>query len=363
MYSSVDGHVSDSFHATHLGQYALHQASLLITEATAVTPNGRITPHDLGIWSDEHVVGLKALVKHLRTLNSSTLVGMQLAHAGRKGSTDAPWVGEGHSAALAVDQKVPSTMKEGVMVSGYSVVGPSAVAYSSKLQTPKELSEQDIADLVKSFAEAARRADEAGFDVVEIHCAHGYLLHQFLSPLSNLRADKYGGSLENRMRFPAEVCRAVRKAFAAHKSVFIRISATDYMETHSELSWTIEDSIVLARLLWEEKLVDLVDVSAGGLHSLQTIPRGVPCYQAQYSEKIKHAVPGIVTGTVGLITTTEEVQDIITNKKADVVLMAREFLRSPRWIVQAAQELGEASIQVVSQYLRGEHRNIALFGK
>ena len=326
-YSAEDGFAND-WHLVHLGSRAVGGAGLVITEATAVRPEGRISPQDLGLWKDEHIAPLKRAVDFLH--RQGTFAGIQLAHAGRKASMCAPWQGE----RIA-------TAEEG----GWKdVVAPSAIPFSQKYPQPHTLKEAEIDDIVKAFARAARRALLAGFDVIEIHGAHGYLLHQFLSPLSNQRSDLYGGSLENRMRLLTQVVDAVREEWPHERPLFVRISATDWAEG----GWNVQSSIALAAHLRLRK-VDLLDVSSGGLIPGVKIPVG-PGYQTHFSEQIRRHT-GILTGSVGMITEPAQADHILRTGQADLVLMAREFLRDPYWALHAANDLGQ-KIGWPVQYLR-----------
>jgi 2,4-dienoyl-CoA reductase-like NADH-dependent reductase (Old Yellow Enzyme family) len=326
-YSSDNGYAND-WHFVHLGSRAVGGAGLVLTEATAVLPEGRISPQDLGIWEDGHIEMLAKIVGFIHEQGS--IAGMQLAHAGRKASTSRPW--EGHDA-------VPES--EG----GWKkVVAPSALKFSDTYPMPQALTRDGIREVVDGFAAAARRACQAGFRVVEIHGAHGYLINEFLSPLSNKREDEYGGSFENRTRLCREVVTAVRSAWPKELPVFIRISATDWVEG----GWTIEESVKLASEL-KEMGVDLVDCSSGGNAFHATIPVG-PGYQTQFAERIRREA-GIMTGAVGMITSPEQAEHVIRTGQADAVIMAREFLRNPYWPLHAARELDQPIAWPV-QYLR-----------
>ncbi len=329
-YSGKDG-VPNDWHLVHLGSRAIGGAALVFTEATAVSPEGRISPADLGIWSSEQVDVFKRITAFIKEHGS--VAGIQLAHAGRKASTKIPWVGEG---------MVPES--EG----GWEVIGPSAVKFSESYPQPKEMSTSDIRDVVKQWREAARRSLEAGFQVAEIHMAHGYLLHQFLSPLSNKRTDEYGGSLQNRMRFPLEVARAVRQAWPANFPVFVRISATDWIEQ----GWDLAQSIELAKEL-KNAGIDLIDSSSGGLLPGAKIPVA-PGYQVRFAEEIRKQA-GIMTGAIGMITEAAQAENILVTGQADVVLMAREFLRDPYFPLHAAKVLGDEP-EYPKQYLRAKPR-------
>lgn len=326
-YSSREGFASD-WHLVHLGSRAVGGAGLVFTEAAAVLPEARISPQDLGIWSDEHVPMLARITRFIRRQGAAA--GVQIAHAGRKASTRRPWDGPG---------AVPPG--EG----GWSnVVAPSALPFAEGYARPSELDQDGVARVIKAFAGAAGRAREAGFQVVEIHAAHGYLLHEFLSPLSNHRQDKYGGSLENRTRLLREVAAAVRVVWPERLPLFVRISATDWAEG----GWTIEESIELARQL-HSLGVDLIDCSSGGTLPHAQVPVG-PGYQTPFADRIRREA-GIATGAVGMITDAAQADHILRTGQADLILMAREFLREPYWPLQAARELGRQASWPV-QYLR-----------
>jgi 2,4-dienoyl-CoA reductase-like NADH-dependent reductase (Old Yellow Enzyme family) len=327
-YSSEDGFAND-WHFVHLGSRAVGGAGLVFTEAAAVTPEGRITPQDLGFWKDEHVPEWKRIVGFLH--GQGVRAGIQLAHAGRKASMSRPWEGEEH---------VKPTSEGGWT----EVLAPSAIPFSDIYAKPTALDAAGIKRLTEAFREATRRALEANFDVVEIHAAHGYLLHEFLSPLSNHRADEYGGILENRARLLIEVVDAVREVWPLDLPLFVRISATDWAEG----GWDLDQSIALAKLL-KPRGVDLIDVSSGGLVPGVTIPAG-PGYQTEFADKIRKQV-GIATGTVGMITGSAQAEHILRNEQADLVFLAREFLRDPYWPLHAAQELHD-SAPWPPQYLR-----------
>jgi 2,4-dienoyl-CoA reductase-like NADH-dependent reductase (Old Yellow Enzyme family) len=326
-YSSVDGYAND-WHFVHLGTRAVGGAGLVLTEATAVLPEARISPHDLGIWDDGHIEMLGRIVGFIHEQGS--IAGMQLAHAGRKASTSRPW--EGHDA-------VPES--EG----GWKkVVAPSALAFSDTYPMPQALTLEGIEEVVAGFAAAARRACQAGFRVLEIHAAHGYLIHEFLSPLSNKREDNYGGSFENRTRLCREVVAAVRSAWPKELPLFLRISATDWVEG----GWDIDESVKLAVEL-KPMGIDLVDCSSGGNVPHAKIPVG-PGYQTAFAERIRREA-GIMTGAVGMITSPTQAEHIVRTGQADAVIMAREFLRDPYWSLRAAEELGHPIAWPV-QYLR-----------
>jgi 2,4-dienoyl-CoA reductase-like NADH-dependent reductase (Old Yellow Enzyme family) len=326
-YSSTDGFAND-WHVVHLGSRAVGGAGLVLSEATAVLPEGRISPQDLGIWKDDHVEPLARIVRFIHEQGSAA--GMQLAHAGRKASTYAPGKGQG---------KIPES--EG----GWNnVVAPSALPFAEGYPMPQALSIDGIQNIVFAFAAAARRACEAGFRVIEIHAAHGYLIHEFLSPISNQRTDAYGGSFENRTRILREIVGAVRDSWPERAPLFVRISATDWIDG----GWDIQQSVELARQL-KELGADLIDCSSGGNVAHAKIPVG-PGYQTQFAEQIRREA-GILTGAVGMITSPVQAEHIMVTEQADAVVIAREFLRDPYWPLRAARELGQA-ISWPVQYLR-----------
>jgi 2,4-dienoyl-CoA reductase-like NADH-dependent reductase (Old Yellow Enzyme family) len=325
-YSSVDGFAND-WHFVHLASRAVGGAALVFTEASAVTPDGRISPHDLGIYDDAHVPGLARIVRFLH--GQKCAAGMQLAHAGRKGSTSPPWEG-----STAIDRAH----------GGWQPVGPTDTPFSPKYPVPRALTVPEIADIVGAFRAAARRARMAGFDVVEIHAAHGYLIHEFFSPLVNTRTDEYGGSFDNRVRLCIEVVDAVRAVWPERMPLFVRISSTDWTEG----GWDVDHSVELARRL-RDRGVDLVDCSSGGAVADVKIPIG-PGYQVPFAERIRSEA-GIATGAVGLITEPAQADEIVRSDRADCVLLARELLRDPYWPLRAARELGHAVPWSV-QYLR-----------
>jgi 2,4-dienoyl-CoA reductase-like NADH-dependent reductase (Old Yellow Enzyme family) len=326
-YSSSNGYASD-WHLVHLGSRAAGGAGLVLTEATAVLPEGRISPQDLGIWMDDHIEPLARIVRFIHGQGSFS--GMQLAHAGRKASTWRPWEGSGTIPESAGGWK--------------KVVAPSPLCFADNYPMPQALSTHGIQEVVSAFAAAARRACEAGFRVIEIHAAHGYLLHEFLSPLSNQRADAYGGSFENRTRMLREVVDAVRTVWPERAPLFVRISGTDWVDG----GWDIQQSVELARQL-KPLGVDLIDCSSGGNASNAKIPVG-PGYQTPFAEQIRREA-GIMTGAVGMITSPPQAEGIIAEGKADAVLLAREFLRDPYWPLHSARELGQTASWPV-QYLR-----------
>ncbi|MDC9511127.1 NADH:flavin oxidoreductase/NADH oxidase [Pseudoalteromonas sp. Angola-4] len=327
-YSANQGSASD-WHTIHLGQLSLSGAGLLILEATAVSPEGRISYADLGLWNNETQQALGKSLKALRQY-SPMPIGIQLAHAGRKASTEKPWDGGG---AIAPSDE-----------NGWQTLAPSAIAYDDNAYQPKAMTKSDITQLINDFVSAAKRADELGLDLIELHGAHGYLLHQFLSPLSNKRDDEYGGSLQNRMRLVLEVFKAVRAEFASHKPVGIRISATDWVEG----GWDLAQSIELAKAL--DKLgCDFIHVSTAGLSPEQQIPVK-PNFQVPFATAIKEVVSMPVIA-VGLITEPQQGEDIISEQQADGVALARGILYNPHWPWHAAAQLG-ATVNAPKQYLR-----------
>ncbi len=327
-YSSKDGFPSD-WHLVHLGSRAVGGAALIITEATAVSPEGRISPDDAGIWSDEHLESYKKINEFIKLHNSVPAI--QLAHAGRKASTYAPWKGNG-----AVNAK------EG----GWQTIAPSPMPFADNYPVPKEMNRQDIQNIIEQFKSAAERSIDAGFKIIELHMAHGYLVHEFLSPISNLRKDEYGGSLENRCRLAIEISRNVRNVIPDEMPLFVRISATDWVEN----GWDILQSIKLAEWL-KDAGVDLIDCSSGGNLAKAYIPAG-PGYQVAFSEEIRNKID-ILTAGVGLITSPEQAENIITTGQADLVVLAREMLRNPYWPLYAAEKL-RADIQWPVQYKRAK---------
>jgi 2,4-dienoyl-CoA reductase-like NADH-dependent reductase (Old Yellow Enzyme family) len=315
-YSSVDGHATD-WHLVHLGSRAIGGAGVVMTEAAAVSPEARITPGDLGIWSDDHIPVLSRITTFLKEHGSVPAI--QLAHAGRKASMTAPWVTPSHTATAA----------EGGWT---NVVAPSALRFHDEYPLPHALDRAGMDKIVADFIAATHRAVAAGFLLAEVHAAHGYLGHEFLSPVSNTRTDEYGGSLANRARFPLEIIRAVRATFPAHLPVWVRVSAVDWVEG----GLSIEDSVEFARLVKAEG-IDLLDVSSGGNDPRQQIPLG-PGYQVAFADRIRRET-GLPTGAVGMITSPSQADQIIRTGQADVVLLARELLREPYWPLRAADEL------------------------
>lgn len=329
-YSAEDGFAND-WHLVHLGSRATGGSGLIIQEATAVSPEGRISPSDLGLWSDDHIQKLQSITRFI--ISQGSVPGIQLAHAGRKASVSSPWYG---NKKLSQNQ------------GGWEAVAPSAISYHDNEQAPTALDTAGIQKVISDFKLATRRAEKAGYQVLEIHAAHGYLLHQFLSPLTNSRTDEYGGTFENRIRLLLEVLHAVQSEWSKEFPLLVRISATDWADG----GWNIEESIQLSKIL-KEKGVDLIDVSSGGLVSHQQIPVG-PSYQVHFAEKIKKET-GILTGAVGLITTSKEAEAIVAEGKADLVLFARESLRNPNLGLYFAQELG-VDVQWPKQYERAKKR-------
>lgn len=315
-YSSVDGFAND-WHLVHLGSRALGGAGIVFTEATAISPEGRISPYDLGIWSDEQIPFLARITKFIS--ENGSLPAIQIAHAGRKASCQRP-----------IDGGASLPLEKG----GWQVVAPSAVAFSEKSQIPKSLSQAAIKEIVFSFQQAAKRAVAAGFKIIEIHAAHGYLLHQFLSPLSNQRQDEYGGGLENRIRLLGEVVQAVRLVISEKMALFLRISATDWIEG----GWDLKQSIELAKQV-KQLGVDVIDVSSGGIVPYAKIPTK-PNYQVPFATNIQEEAQ-ILTGAVGFITQIKQANQIISSNAADLVFIGREFLRQPYFGLKAQQFLAK----------------------
>jgi 2,4-dienoyl-CoA reductase-like NADH-dependent reductase (Old Yellow Enzyme family) len=337
-YSAVDGEAND-WHFTHINSLALSGAAMFCIEATHVEAIGRITPGCLGLYNDATEAALKPILASVRK-RSKTAVAMQLAHAGRKGSSHTPWDG---------GQQIP--IAEG----GWQAVAPSAIAHKAGEAAPLQLDAAGLARIRDAFVSAAKRAERLGIDALELHGAHGYLLHQFLSPISNKRSDQYGGSLENRRRFPLEVFDAVRAAFPATKPVGMRVSSTDWVEGGWDLAQTIEFVTEL-----KKRGVDWIDASSGGVSPLQKIPLG-PGYQVPFAEAIKQAT-GVTTIAVGLVTEAKQSEDIVASGKADMVALARGMLYDPRWGWHAAAELG-GQVEAPPQYWRSQPATQkALFG-
>lgn len=326
-YSATDGFAGD-WHMVHYGTRASGGAGLIIMEATAVSPEGRITPGDLGLWNDDHIQGLKKIVSFIH--GQGSVAGIQLAHAGRKASCAVPVLG-----GRQLDE----------MHGGWQTVAPSAIPFMDGDRTPEALNKEGIGQVISGFRNAAVRAREAGFIVAEIHSAHGYLLQEFLSPLSNRRSDEYGGSFDNRIRLLEKVVDAVRSVWPEGNPLFVRISSTEWTEG----GWEAEDSVKLASIL-KEKGVDLIDCSSGGNVYNAVIPFS-PGFQVPFSEAVRKT--GIMTGTVGMITTAGQAESILLEEKADLILMGRELLRNPYFPLHAARELGD-DISWPVQYLRAK---------
>ncbi len=328
-YSSVDGMATD-WHLVHLGSRAVGGAGLVMVEATAVEPRGRISPADMGIWSDAHVAPLARIARFVR--EQGAVAGIQLAHAGRKASTDVPWKGGG-----------PLSDAEG----GWPTIAPSPLPFSARDRLPAEMTKDDIAVVLGAFRAAAVRAREAGFGWVELHAAHGYLAHSFLSPLSNRRSDEYGGPFENRTRFLLSALRALRAVWPDDRPLSVRLSCTDWAEG----GWSLEESVELARRLKGEG-ADLIDCSSGGLVPDAKVPLGAG-YQVPLAEAVRRGA-GLPTAAIGLITEPMQADEIVRNGRADLVLLAREELRSPYWPIHAARVLGQMErLSIPPQYWRG----------
>lgn len=319
MYSAAAGGLPTDWHLTHLGARAAGGAGLVLAEATAIDPGGRISPADCGLWDDGQIDAWRPIARFIR--EQGAVAGIQIAHAGRKAGTRPPFAGRG-----------PVPESEG----GWEPVAPSPVPFAEGYRVPRALAAAELEGIAERFAAAAWRAGEAGFDLVEIHMAHGYLLHQFLSPLTNLRSDSYGGSLENRVRFPLEVARRVRAAWPEDKPLLVRISATDWVDG----GWDIGASVVLAEAL-RQSGVDLIDCSSGGAVPWQRVPAG-PGYQVPFSERVRREAQ-IATGAVGWITEAPAADAIVRMGEADLVLIGRALLRDPHWPVRAALDLGQAA--------------------
>ncbi len=325
-YSCVDG-LANEWHFVHLGSRAVGGAGLVFTEAAAVSPEGRISPQDLGIWSDAQAEALGSIARFVKSQGSRA--GIQLAHAGRKASTQRPWEGNARIEVSA---------------GGWIPMAPSPLPFSPEYHVPREMTKTDIQRVAGEFAGAAKRALAAGFDIIELHSAHGYLLHEFLSPLSNQRVDEYGGSYDNRVRFLLETVTAIRSVWPEAQPLFVRISATDWTDG----GWTLDESMELARCLMPLG-VDLIDCSSGGNVARAKIPVGSG-YQTPFAEHIRRET-GIATGAVGMITSAAQADHIVRTEQADIVLLAREMLRDPYWPMHAAQELGQPATWP-AQYLR-----------
>jgi 2,4-dienoyl-CoA reductase-like NADH-dependent reductase (Old Yellow Enzyme family) len=327
-YSAIDG-IPNDWHMVHLGSRAIGGAGLIIAEATAVCPEGRISPDDLGLWNDQQLIAFEKIAAFINSQGS--VPGIQLAHAGRKASMSSSWKG----GKLAQPGE-----------NGWEVVAPSAIPFSGEYGMPHALTLKEIDEVVRQFADATHRAVKAGFQVIELHMAHGYLIHQFLSPLTNHREDEYGGSLENRMKLPLRVAREVRNALPATLPLFVRISVTDWAEG----GWDLKQSVQLCKEL-KAIGVDLIDCSSGGLVSNAKIPVG-PGYQVPFAAAIKSQAD-ILTGAVGLITKAIQAEEILQNEEADVIILGREMLRDPYWPLHAAREF-DIDLTWPKQYLRAK---------
>jgi 2,4-dienoyl-CoA reductase-like NADH-dependent reductase (Old Yellow Enzyme family) len=329
-YSSQDGFAND-WHLVHLGSRATGGAGLVFTEATAVTPEGRISHADLGLWRDEHIAPLQRITEFIEAQGS--VPGIQLAHAGRKASLTEPWNG---------DHLVP------VAEGGWKTLAPSPLAFSAGYDTPQELTIEGIQGIITAFREAARRALQAGFKVLELHAAHGYLINEFLSPVSNMRTDDYGGSFDNRMRLLLELIDVVRTEWPERLPLFVRISATDWVDG----GWTTEDSVRLAAIV-KHRGVDLIDCSSGG-NAAEARIVAKPGYQVQFAAAVRKA--GIPTGAVGIIVTAAQAEEILTSGQADLIFMARELLRDPYFPLHAAAALGYDDLAWPVQYERAKRK-------
>lgn len=330
-YSSTDGFTND-WHLVHLGSRAVGGAGLVMAEASGVSPEGRITPFDAGIWKDGHISGFRRITDFIH--QNDAHAGIQLAHAGRKASTDVPWRGGG---VLDHDS------------GGWKPLAPSAIGFRGENEIPEALSVDGIRKVIDDFRSAASRAHQAGFRVLEIHAAHGYLIHEFLSPLSNIRTDDYGGSFENRIRLLLQIVKAVQEVWPGDSPLFVRISATDWVDG----GWDIGQSVSLSGIL-KEIGVDLIDCSSGGLVPHAKIPLG-PGYQVPFAEQIRRDT-GILTGAVGLITEAHQAETILAQGKADLVFMARQLLRNPYFPMQAAEDL-DVDLPWPVQYERAKPRH------
>ncbi|REA64447.1 oxidoreductase [Dyadobacter luteus] len=327
MYSATDGFATD-WHLVHYGSRAMGGAGAVTLEATAIRADGRIGVGDLGIWKDEHIAPLAKIASFIKS--SGSVAAIQLAHSGRKGST---WALGSESRALMPEDE-----------DGWQTVAPSAIPFSPIMQTPREMSQQDIDEIIQSFADAAQRALKAGFELIEIHAAHGYLINEFLSPIPNQRTDQYGGSRENRARLLFEIIERVKEVWPQELPIAVRISATDWMEQ----GWTVDDSVWLSKLL-SQAGIDIIDISSGGTVPGARIVSG-PGYQLPFASAIKREVRDtLYVGTVGMITNAEQAETILANSDADLVFVGREFLRNPYFPLEAARKLG-SEIPVPKQY-------------
>ncbi len=326
-YSGLDGFATD-WHFVHLGSRAVGGAAIVMVEATAVEQRGQISRADLGLWKDAHIEPLQRIAGFVK--DAGAVPAIQLAHAGRKASTDKPWLG-----GKPVD----------IAHGGWEPVAPSSLPFTDKYNMPAELSQPEIQQIVAAFVASTQRAISAGFEILELHAAHGYLIHEFLSPLSNHRTDEYGGSVDNRTRFAREVVKAVRQVWPERFPLFVRLSCTDWVEG----GWSVEESVELARE-FKALGVDLLDCSSGGTSASAKIPLE-PGYQVPFAERIRRE-SGIPTGAVGLITDAIQADNIIRHGQADIVLLAREFLRDPYWPIHAALSLGADLPKIPAQYAR-----------
>ncbi|KAJ6786573.1 hypothetical protein PWT90_09335 [Aphanocladium album] len=344
-YSAHDGHLTD-YHLVHLGQLALHGTGLIFVEATAVEARGRISPEDSGLWKDSQIAPLKRIVDFAHSQNAK--IGIQIGHAGRKASTLAPWIGGTVNKALA-DENANGWPDD--------VVGMSPIPFADDHASPKELSVAEIKALVQAFADTAKRSVEAGFDTIEIHAAHGYLLSSSLSPLSNTRTDEYGGSFENRTRLLKEVITAVRGVIPDDMPLWVRVSGSEWMEHAGQPSWDVESTIRLAKEL-PALGVDVLDISSGGNNSAQQIPMDNKRFQSDLAKQVRKAVKAegspLLIGTVGFITESQTAADLVQEgpeAAADFALLARQFLREPEWVLRAAHEL-KVKAKWANQYHR-----------
>jgi 2,4-dienoyl-CoA reductase-like NADH-dependent reductase (Old Yellow Enzyme family) len=330
-YSAKDGLVND-WHKTHYISRAIGGVGAIIIEATAVEPKGRISPNDLGLWNDKQQNAFKELITSIKEYGAK--VGIQLAHAGRKGSTNPPW-----------SKNKTLTAQEG----GWQTIAPSPIPFSETFKTPKEMNQEDIENTILYFKQAAKRSIDAGFDFIEIHIAHGYLLHEFLSPISNKRTDNYGGSFENRCRLPLEIVSSIKSIMPAGMPLFVRISAVDWVDG----GWDIEQSVNFCKML-KKNGVDLIDVSSGGLVDYEEIPANYG-FQTEFSQIIKKE-SDIATGSVGMIVNPYQAEHIISSNQADIVLLGRALLHNPYWALHAAEFLNHKDkINWANQYLRASH--------
>jgi len=327
-YSSADGMPTD-WHLVHLGSHAVGGVSLVMVEATAVSLEGRISPWDSGIWTDQHAQAFKRIAAFIQ--EQGAVPGIQIAHAGRKASTDVPWRGD-----------KPLSINQG----GWQPLAPSPIAFAEDYPVPREITNEDLQEVVSQFVAGAQRGMEAGFQVIEIHMAHGYLLHEFLSPLSNHRTDQYGGSLQNRARFPLLVARSVRETLPANVPLLVRLSCTDWVDG----GWDLPQSVEFSRWL-KEIGIDLIDCSSAGLVPYAKIPVA-PGYQTPFAAEIRSCT-GIATGAVGLITDAVQAEQILSSGQADVIIIGRELLRNPYWPLHAAKTLN-VDVAWPSQYQRAK---------